>query len=148
MVRILERSKSFIHITLQSTKNTKYYVQPDFCTSNLQDKYTTIRPFQGLYPASAKLPLSASNAFSTSPRFGSVTLTPMCPNLIYLAAISLCSPPANITPFFNKFGSISGALMPSGKYIAVMPLAWFSGFEASCLRPMDVMVSLMRRELS
>jgi hypothetical protein len=43
------------------------------------------------------------------------TLTPMWPKRMYLAAISLCRPPAKITPFFKRLGSNSGALTFSGR---------------------------------
>lgn len=93
-----------------------------------------------LYPTSLNPSLSALHALSISSLFGSTTLTPICPNRMYLAAISLCSPPAKTTPRLSKFGRISGGVRPSGRYIAVMPLAWFSGFVASCFRPRSATV--------
>ena len=43
------------------------------------------------------------------------TLTPIWPMRTYFGAISLCKPPAKMTPLASSFGRRSGPLTPSGR---------------------------------
>jgi len=42
-----------------------------------------------------------------------------------------------------RVGSTSGGVNEFGRYMAVMPLAWFSGLEANCFSPRSVTAFLI-----